>query len=141
MSSTLPHADPSYGVTVRLPGVSLEEGRRRLVAALGAEGFGVLTEIDVQATLKKKLDADFRPYVILGACNPSLARRALELDLGIGLLLPCNVCLWQDGDAAVVSIVRPEAMLEVAGPAAAEIATEAGVRLGRVADALRSGAS
>lgn len=112
MDTTAP-TDPSYGYTARLPGVPFDEARTRTVDALKNEGFGVLTEIDVKATLKAKLDHDFRRYVILGACNPQLARRALEAELGIGLLLPCNVCVWEEEDGSVVSIARPEAMFEL----------------------------
>ena len=81
---------PSYGFTTKLTSCSLADARGRVEAVLKEQGFGVLTEIDVQATLKKKLGAEFRPYVILGACNPQLAHRALSGDLGVGLLLPCN---------------------------------------------------
>ena len=112
MHATAP-TDPSYGYTARLPGVPFDEARTRTVDALKNEGFGVLTEIDVKATLKARLDHDFRRYVILGACNPQLARRALEAELGIGLLLPCNVCGWEEEDGSVVSIARPEAMFEL----------------------------
>lgn len=105
--------DPSYGLTARLERVAPEDARVRVTEALKEQGFGVLTEIDVRATLKKKLDADFRPYVILGACNPQLAKRALDEDLGIGLLLPCNVVIWQEDDASVVSIADPRAMFQI----------------------------
>jgi uncharacterized protein (DUF302 family) len=106
--------DIAYGFTRVLAGVSFEDARRRIEAALKEEGFGVLTEIDVRATLKAKLNEDFPNYVILGACNPALAHRALTTEPGVGLLLPCNVVVTQDnkGDA-IVSILDPEAMLRV----------------------------
>lgn len=90
-----------------------EEAVRLAVEALKAEGFGVLTEIDVKATLKQKLDLDFRRFVILGACNPPLAYRALSTNLDVGLLLPCNVTVCEDGDGAIVSAVDPVALLGV----------------------------
>jgi uncharacterized protein (DUF302 family) len=117
-------------MTARLPGATLASARERITDALRQQGFGVLTEIDVQATLKAKLGADFRPYVILGACNPGLAQQALGADLGVGLLLPCNVCIWEDAGAAVVSIVRPESMFEVVrNPALQPVVDEASRRL------------
>ena len=106
-------ADPTYGYTAHLPAVSFEEARSRVTEALKQQGFGILTEIDVAATLKTKLNLDFRRYVILGACNPHLAHQALEAELAIGLLLPCNVCVWEDGGGSVVSIARPDAMFEI----------------------------
>jgi len=106
--------DVEYGFTRTLKGVSYESARQRIEAALKEEGFGVLTEIDVKATLKAKLNAEFPNYVILGACNPTLAHQALSTSLGIGLLLPCNVVVTEDDDGdAVVSILDPEAMLKV----------------------------
>jgi uncharacterized protein (DUF302 family) len=106
--------DIEYGFTRTLKGVSYAAARQRIEAALKEEGFGVLTEIDVKATLKAKLNADFRNYVILGACNPTLAHQALSADPGIGLLLPCNVVVTEDDDGnAVVAILDPEAMLKV----------------------------
>jgi uncharacterized protein (DUF302 family) len=119
--------------------VPYEQVVERVTQALKAEGFGVLTEIDVKATLKKKLDADFRRYVILGACNPPLAHRALSVDLDIGLLLPCNVVVYEaDNGNSVVGIVDPISMLGVlASPELAPVAEEARVRLERVAAALR----
>ena len=114
-----------------------EEAIERVTAALKAEGFGVLTEIDVKATLKKKLDADFRKYAILGACNPPLAHRALNTELEIGLLLPCNVIVYEEDGGSVVSIVDPISMLGVVdSPALKPVADEAGARLERVAKAL-----
>jgi len=86
------------------------------VAALKEQGFGVLTEIDVQATLKKKLDVDFQRYVILGACNPSLAHRALSADLTVGLMLPCNVVVYENTDGtSTVSALNPMAAIGVVG--------------------------
>jgi uncharacterized protein (DUF302 family) len=106
--------DIEYGFRRTLKGVSYETARTRIEAALKEEGFGVLTEIDVKATLKAKLNVDFPKYVILGACNPTLAHQALSTDLGVGLLLPCNVVVTQDDDGnAVVSILDPESMLKV----------------------------
>ncbi len=104
------------------------------VEALKTEGFGVLTEIDVQATLKKKLGVDFRRYIILGACNPPLAHQALTHELEVGLLLPCNVIVYEQiGGGSVVSIVDPLAMLGVVdNPAMADVAREAEMRLRRV---------
>ena len=124
--------DPSYGYTAHLAGVPFDEARARIVDALKNEGFGVLTEIDVKSTLKTKLDRDFRRYVILGACNPQLAHRALEADLGIGLLLPCNVCVWEEEGGSVVSIARPEAMFELVNRQDVQpVAREADQRLRR----------
>ncbi|MFD5593373.1 DUF302 domain-containing protein [Streptomyces griseorubiginosus] len=83
----------------------------RVREALAEQGFGILTEIDVTATLKAKLDHDMEDYVILGACNPALAHRALETDRGIGLLLPCNVVVRRDGEATVVQALNPGTMV------------------------------
>jgi uncharacterized protein (DUF302 family) len=117
--------------------VPYEEAVERVTAALKEEGFGVLTEIDVKATLKKKLDADFRKYAILGACNPPLAHRALNTELEIGLLLPCNVIVYEEDGGSVVSIVDPLSMLGVVqSPELQPVADEAGARLERVARTL-----
>lgn len=119
----------SYGFSTRLA-KPFDDAVAKVTAALKAEGFGVLTEIDVRATFKKKLDADFRPYVILGACNPQLAKRALDEDLGVGLLLPCNVVIWEENGAAVVSIADPRAMFQIVDNRALQpIADEAERRL------------
>ena len=105
---------------------------------LKKEGFGVLTEIDVKATLKKKLDVDFRPYKILGACNPNLAHKALSLVPQIGLMLPCNVTVSQEADGrTLISIVNPQQMLGVVNhPELEAVACDAEERLRRVASAL-----
>jgi uncharacterized protein (DUF302 family) len=117
--------------------VPYEEAVERVTAALKEEGFGVLTEIDVKATMKKKLDADFRKYAILGACNPPLAHKALSTELEIGLLLPCNVIVYEEDGGSVVSIVDPISMLGVVdSPELEPVANEARARLERVAKAL-----
>jgi uncharacterized protein (DUF302 family) len=104
----------------------------RAKAVLQEQGFGVLTEIDVRQTMQDKLGADFRPYVILGACNPTLAHRALSAELGVGLLLPCNVVVYdnQDGTSRV-EVMDPKAALGIVGDNAtvAEVASEARTRL------------
>lgn len=126
----------NYSFQVRLD-LPYEDAVDRTTAALKAQGFGVLTEIDVKATLKQKLGADFRKYVILGACNPPLAHRALSMDLSVGLLLPCNVVVYEDDGGSVVSILDPMAMLGVAHKPELEwVAQEARTRLEQVVKAL-----
>ena len=113
--------DASYGITRSLGKVSFEDALDRVTAALSKEGFGVLTEIDVKATLKKKLDVDFRKYRILGACNPPLAHGALNTELMIGLLLPCNVVVLEEDDGTVTaSAVDPAEMFRVVDNATLE---------------------
>jgi uncharacterized protein (DUF302 family) len=130
-------ATMSYGMTIRVPG-TFESTVDRVRAALKEQGFGVLTEIDVQATLRQKLDAELEPYVILGACNPPLAKRALDADRDIGLLLPCNVVVRADGpDAVLVQALDPQVMVSVAGrPELKDVADEATTRLRAALDAL-----
>ena len=127
-----------YGTRVHLD-VPYEVAVEQTTAALKAEGFGVLTTIDVRATLKQKLDVDFRRYVILGACNPPLAHRALTTELELGLLLPCNVIVYEDdsGAGSVVAAVDPHVMLATGvNPDLLPVADEVAARLGRVLAAL-----
>ena len=127
--------DPAYGYTAHLAGVAFDQARARVTDALKAQGFGVLTEIDVKATMKAKLNREFRRYVILGACNPELAHRALETELAVGLLLPCNVCLWEEDGGTVVSIAKPAAMFEIVKSAALQpLVGEVDQRLHRAID-------
>jgi uncharacterized protein (DUF302 family) len=100
---------------IKLKG-ALDEVKANVVEALKIQGFGILTEIDVQKTLKQKIGVDFKPFLILGACNPQLAHKALTTDESIGLLLPCNVVLKQEGDEIEVSILDPEAMFSMVEP-------------------------
>ena len=120
----------------RLAG-SVAEVRPRVEAALRAEGFGVLTEIDVQQTLKAKLGVDRPPFLILGACNPPLAYRAIEADPSVGALLPCNVVLREDGPETIVEVMDPMVVLGFIGhPDVRPIAEEAKARLERMIGAL-----
>jgi uncharacterized protein (DUF302 family) len=124
----------------RLAG-SVADVRPRVEAALKAEGFGVLTEIDVQATLKAKLGVDRRPYLILGACNPQLAHRAIEADPSVGALLPCNVVLREDGPDTIVEAMDPIAALGIVDAAGIRpVAEEAKARLKRAIEALEADA-
>jgi uncharacterized protein (DUF302 family) len=127
-----------YGISVKLE-KSFDQAVEEVKEALKAEGFGVLTEIDVKATLKKKLDADFRKYVILGACNPPFAHKALNTELQIGLLLPCNVIVYEEGDGSVISAIDPVAAMGVVdNPELEPIAKEVQAKLKRVVDSLGS---
>ena len=124
------------GIKVNLD-IPYDAAVEKVTAALKEEGFGVLTEIDVKATLKKKLDVDFKRYVILGACNPPLAYQALQNEPDIGLLLPCNVIVYETDNGSLVNIIDPLSMLGfVKNPALDPVAEEARERLERVAAAL-----
>lgn len=132
----------SYSMDVRL-NLPMDKAVDEVTAALAAEGFGVLTKIDVEQAFRDKIGKEFRPYVILGACNPELAYRALSHKADVGLMLPCNVTVeaGPTGDT-LVQIVRPEVMLQVGELAGddilGEVAGEAAERLGRVARSLES---
>ena len=130
-----------YGMTVRLH-APFAESTERVRAALQEQGFGVLTEIDVQATLRNKLGAEIEDYLILGACNPQLANRALDVDRQIGLLLPCNVVVRTDGAETVVEALDPQVMVTVAQRVELEsVADEAAQRLRAALDALANNSS
>ena len=118
--------------------LSFDEAVAAVRAALAAEGFGVLTEIDVQATLKKKLDVDREPYLILGACHPPSAHRALTAVPEVGVLLPCNVTVSVEGGTTVIRAMDPSAVMGlVAAPELASVGEEIGAKLRRVIDAFR----
>lgn len=114
-----------------------EQAIMNVIDALKAEGFGVLTRIDVHDTLKEKIDVDFRPYSILGACNPALAHKALSARPDVGLMLPCNVVVEKDGEGSLVRIIDPAAMMRAGGFGSDEtlksVGGEAAERLQRVA--------
>ena len=121
---------------------SYEQAMEKVTAALKTEGFSVLTRIDVKATLKEKLGEDFRPYAILGACNPPLAHRSLSADPLVGLMLPCNVTVEEDpAGGSIVRIANPEMMMQAGSlggnPELAAVASEARSRLERVAGKLQ----
>ncbi|MFC9787586.1 DUF302 domain-containing protein [Rhodococcus sp. NPDC127528] len=116
---------------------TFDDAVERTRAALQQQGFGVLTEIDMQATLRAKIGEDIDRYLILGACNPQLAHRAVGLNRQIGLLLPCNVVVREDGEAVVVEAMNPQLMVEVADDAElAVVADEATTRLRNAIDSL-----
>jgi uncharacterized protein (DUF302 family) len=123
-----------HSTTIDLP---YAEAVTRVKDLLGEQGFGVLSEIDVRATLKEKRDVDMEDYVILGACNPDLAQRALEVDRSIGVLLPCNVVVSAEGDRSRVQILEARTMSSVTGLAGLQpVADEASERLHAVLDSL-----
>ncbi len=129
--------EASYACHRALPGTSYDEAISRVESALKDQGFGILTRIDVRQTLKEKIDVDFRPYVILGACNPSLAHRALSADDNVGLLLPCNVVVAETDDGAEVAFANPKSMLDIAdSPEVRPVADQAEEMLRRACDSL-----
>ena len=127
----------NYHITKKVD-LSYDQALEKVTAELKKEGFGVLTEIDVKATLKEKLDIDFRRYTILGACNPALAHRAIEADNTVGVLMPCNVCVYEDGGGNVmISAMDPGGAMEVVGnPDIREVGREARARMERVMEAV-----
>lgn len=129
----------TYGTTLRLDR-PFDEAVDAVRAALGEQGFGVLTEIDVRATMKAKLDVDVPSQVILGACNPTLAHRAMEIEPSIGLLLPCNVVVRETADGPVVEAINPAVLAEFTGNGTLEpIANEVGRALAATMGALEQG--
>jgi uncharacterized protein (DUF302 family) len=129
----------TYYSTVVLD-MSYDEAVPRVKEAFKEQGFGTLTEIDVRATLREKIGAEVEPYVILGACNPELAHRALEVEREIGVLLPCNVVVRATGDTTTVQALDPDVMVQVPGnPAIQDIADEASRRISAALAALQSG--
>ena len=128
---------PDLGMSAKLSCANLKDAEELVAEELKKEGFGVLTEIDVAETLKKKIDVDFRPYKILGACNPTLAHKALELAPDVGLLLPCNVVLQKQDNEIRVSIIDPTKMANVVPTNELEpLMSEAKEKLQRVVDSL-----
>ncbi|NVK48543.1 MAG: DUF302 domain-containing protein [Cyclobacteriaceae bacterium] len=127
-----------HSITVKSP--SIEQLREKVEGALKSEGFGVLTEIDVQATMKKKLDKDYAPYLILGACNPVFADKVLSAEPHIGVLLPCNVTIRQlDAGNFEVAMMNPgAAMSAVQNPAIEPLANEVGEKLQRALDLIEA---
>lgn len=125
-------------MTIRIP-VPFAEAVTRVREALQAQGFGVLTEIDVQATLRDKLGQDIEEYLILGACNPPLAHQALDTDRRIGLLLPCNVVVRTAGGQTIIEALNPQIMAEVTGqPSLKPVADEATSRIRAALDSLKA---
>lgn len=129
--------DTRYGKVKDLPGVDYEEAVERVTGALSEEGFGVLTEIDVREKMREKLGEEFRRYVILGACAPELAHRALQEEDAVGLLLPCNVVVAESDDGSQAAYLRPRAMMGFTDNEALDpVAEEAEERIARAFDRL-----
>ena len=133
--------DVTYAITRSLGRTSFDEAVARTKEALGAEGFGILSEIDVAATLNKKLGVERPPYLLLGACNPALAHRALEAEPSLGVLLPCNVDLFVDPEGTTwVQAIDPRTVFRVVdNPAVGPVAEEVAGRLTRALDAVAGG--
>lgn len=117
--------------------LGFDEAVEKVTALLQEQGFGVLTEIDVKAILKKKLNLDYKPYRILGACNPPFAHKALEAENLVGVLLPCNVVIWDDGNRRVVAAMEPKIMAQIIdNPALHSVAEEVSARIHRVLEGM-----
>jgi uncharacterized protein (DUF302 family) len=135
-------ADPRYGHTLHLEGVDPTRATDILTTALAREGFGVVSRIDLSSTLARKLGVEIREYVILGACDPHLAYRALEEEIGIGLLLPCNACIREERGGSVISILNPYALMEIVrNPALEALFHDAARRVRRVLEHVETAAA
>jgi uncharacterized protein (DUF302 family) len=130
--------EDNYALVRELPDLDYDTAVARVTELLAGEGFGVLTEIDVKTTLKKKIDVDFKRYVILGACNPPMAHQALAMETDIGVLLPCNVCVSErDGGGTRVAAMNPAAAFTlIDNPEISAVADEVRARLQRVVDSI-----
>jgi uncharacterized protein (DUF302 family) len=130
----------TYGLVKKVP-FSYDQALLRTREALKAEGFGVITEIDVRKTVKEKLGEEFRPYIILGACNPPLAHQAISAEPEIGLLMPCNVCVWdnQDGTSTVAAIDVKTLFQVVQNPELTDLAETVHAKLARVIEQVAPG--
>jgi uncharacterized protein (DUF302 family) len=134
--------DPRYGYTLHLEGVEPTRARDLVTEALAREGFGVVSTIDLSSTLARKLGVEIRAYVILGACDPHLAYRALEEEIGIGLLLPCNVCVREERCGSAISILNPYALMEIVrNPALEALFHDAARRVRRVLEHVETAAA
>ncbi len=124
-----------YGMS-RRTSLPYDEAVAKVRELLKEQGFGVLTEIDVRQTMRQKLDVDFRKYVILGACNPQLAHRTLQRETDLGLLLPCNVIVYEQDGGSTVGILDPDKLMSIAGEHLQDVAEEARRRLSTVLEGL-----